>query len=131
MPRPLKPPNPYASWSALCGATVQKLRLSLRSRPVVTQEELGKLVHAAGSTVSAIERGILRPSASFVEKCEEVLPSGGMLRAMFRFVSDEWDDWERLGGMPPTASIPAPAEVAASPVQLSAPSWNYMGVSSA
>jgi DNA-binding XRE family transcriptional regulator len=84
MPRPLKPPNPYASWSALFGATVQKLRLSLRSRPVVTQEELGKLVHAAGSTVSAIERGILRPSASFVEKCEEVLPSGGMLRAMFR-----------------------------------------------
>ena len=43
MPRPLKPPNPYASWSALFGATVQKLRLSLRSRPVVTQEELGKL----------------------------------------------------------------------------------------
>ena len=119
MPRPLKPPNPYASWSALFGATVQKLRLSLRSRPVVTQEELGKLVHAAGSTVSAIERGILRPSASFVEKCEEVLPSGGMLRAMFRFVSDEWDDWERLGRMPPTASIPPPAEVAASPAQLS------------
>jgi DNA-binding XRE family transcriptional regulator len=77
MPRPLKPPNPYASWSALFGATVQKLRLSLRARPVVTQEELGKLVHAAGSTVSAIERGILRPNASFVEKCEEVLPSGG------------------------------------------------------
>jgi tetratricopeptide (TPR) repeat protein/DNA-binding XRE family transcriptional regulator len=123
MPRPLKPPNPYASWSALFGATVQKLRLSLRSRPVVTQEELGKLVHAAGSTVSAIERGILRPSASFVEKCEEVLPAGGMLRAMFRFVSDEWDDWERLGGMPPTASIPAPAEVAASPMQLSNPSF--------
>ena len=69
--------------------------------------------------MSAIERGILRPSASFVEKCEEVLPAGGMLRAMFRFVSDEWDDWERLGGMPPTASIPPPAEVAASPAQLS------------
>jgi tetratricopeptide (TPR) repeat protein/DNA-binding XRE family transcriptional regulator len=123
MPRPLKPPNPYASWSALFGATVQKLRLSLRSRPVVTQEELGKLVHAAGSTVSAIERGILRPSASFVEKCEEVLPSGGMLRAMFRFVTDEWDDWERLGGMPPTVSIPPPAEIAASPAQLSSASF--------
>ena len=123
MPRPLKPPNPYASWSALFGATVQKLRLSLRSRPVVTQEELGKLVHAAGSTVSAIERGILRPSTSSVEKCEEVLPSGAMLRAMFRFVTDEWDDWERLGGMPPTASIPPPAEIVASPAQLSSASF--------
>jgi DNA-binding XRE family transcriptional regulator len=118
MPRPLKPSNPYASWSANFGATVQKLRLGLRARPVVTQDELGKLVHAADSTVSAIERGILRPSPSFVEKCEEVLSAGGVLRAMFPFVTREWDDWERLGGMPPTVSVLPPAELAASPAQL-------------
>lgn len=118
MPRPLKPPNPYASWSALFGATVQKLRLSLRARPVVTQDELGKLVHAADSTVSAIERGVLRPSESFVEKCEEVLPSGGMLRAMFPFVSAEWDYWEHRGGRPPTTAILPPSEIIATPEQL-------------
>jgi hypothetical protein len=26
MPRPLKPTNPYASWTALFGATIQRLR---------------------------------------------------------------------------------------------------------
>jgi hypothetical protein len=125
MPRPLKPPNPYASWSALFGATVQKLRLSLRARPVVTQDELGKLVHAADSTVSAIERGVLRPSESFVEKCEQVLPSGGMLRAMLPFVSAEWDDWERHGGrppttavLPPTTAVLPPSEIIIAPEQL-------------
>jgi hypothetical protein len=29
MPRPLKPTNPYASWTALFGATLQRLRQDL------------------------------------------------------------------------------------------------------
>ena len=70
MPRPLKPTNPYASWTALFGATLQRLRQDLSVQPVVTQAELGRRVHASGSKVSAIERGQVRPDAAFVEACE-------------------------------------------------------------
>ncbi len=67
MPRPLKLLDPYASWPALFGAAVQQLRLRLRARPVVSQEELGKRIGFVGSTVSAIERAVLRPDEKFVE----------------------------------------------------------------
>jgi tetratricopeptide (TPR) repeat protein len=118
MPRPLKPLNPYASWAALFGATVRSLRLGLRARPVVSQDELGKRLSFDGSTVGAIERGILRPDVKFLQACERELPAGGMLRAMFAFVNAEWDDWERRGATPPTVSSLPPAELAACTEQL-------------
>jgi transcriptional regulator with XRE-family HTH domain len=67
MPRQLKPLNPYASWTALFGTTVQRLRLGLRSRPRVSQDEFGRRIGYDGSTVGAIERGVLRPDAKFIE----------------------------------------------------------------
>jgi transcriptional regulator with XRE-family HTH domain len=94
MPRQLKPLNPYASWTALFGATVQRLRLSLRSRPRVSQEELGRRIGYDGSTVGAIERGVLRPDAKFIEGCERELPAHGWLWAMLPAVNAEWDDWD-------------------------------------
>ncbi len=111
MPRPLKPVNPYASWSALFGATVQKLRLQMRSKPIVSQGELGKRIGYASSTVSAVERAILRPEQQFVEGCERELRAGGILRAMYRFVVAEWEDCERLGLKTPanTFALPRPS----------------------
>jgi hypothetical protein len=44
MPRPLKATNPYASWTALFGATLQRLRQDLSAQPVITQAELGRRV---------------------------------------------------------------------------------------
>jgi tetratricopeptide (TPR) repeat protein len=113
MPRPPKLLNPYASWVALFGATVQRLRVQLRPRPVVTQAELGKRIGYSGSTVSAIERGMIRPDQKFVENCERELPAAGALRAMFPFVNAEWDDWERLGRHGSRVGILPPAELAA------------------
>jgi hypothetical protein len=109
MPRPLKPLNPYASWSALFGATVQKLRLGLQAHPVVSQDEFGRRIGFDGSTVGAVERAALRPDGQFVEGCERELPSGGMLTAMFPFVIAEWSDFERLGRR--LSTVPPPAEV--------------------
>jgi hypothetical protein len=124
MPRPLKPTNPYASWTALFGATVQRLRQELSLQPVVTQAEFGRRVCASGSKVSAIERGQVRPEAAFVEACERELPAGGILRAMLPLVIREWEKWARLGTTPPTGGllptdgVPPPGEVAASPAEL-------------
>ena len=73
MPRPLKPTNPYASWTALFSATLQRLRQELPEQPAVTQAEFGRRVCASGSKVSAIERGQVRPDAAFVEACEREL----------------------------------------------------------
>jgi hypothetical protein len=87
MPRQPKPLNPYASWTALLGAAVRRLRLELSSRPVVSQDELGRRISYDGSTVGAVERGVLRPDAKFIEACERELPAGGMLRAMLPFVN--------------------------------------------
>ena len=42
MPRPLKPTNPYASWTALFSATLQRLRQELPEQPAVTQAEFGR-----------------------------------------------------------------------------------------
>jgi transcriptional regulator with XRE-family HTH domain len=114
MPRPPKPLNPYASWSALFGATVQKLRVHLR----LSQDELGDRTGPfSRSTVSAIERAILRPDRKFMEGCERELGAGGMLRAMFPFVNDEWDQWDTRGGVPQLVPI-SPAELVSSPAEL-------------
>jgi hypothetical protein len=124
MPRPLKPTNPYASWTALFGATLQRLRQELSVQPVVTQAEFGRRVYASGSKVSAIERGQVRPDAAFVEACERELPAGGILRAMLPLVVREWEQWARLGTTPPTDGllppdgVPPPGEVAATAAEL-------------
>ena len=124
MPRPLKPTNPYASWTALFGGTLQRLRQELSAQPVVTQAQFGRRVCASGSKVSAIERGQVRPDAAFVEACERELPAGGILRAMLPLVIREWEQWARLGTTPPTGGllppdgVPAPGEVAATAAEL-------------
>jgi len=118
MPRQPKPLNPYASWTALLGATVRRLRLELSSRPVVSQDELGRRISYDGSTVGAVERGVLRPDAKFIEACERELPAGGMLRAMLPFVNQEWNEWERRGTGPSTVTTLPPAELTRAPDQL-------------
>jgi hypothetical protein len=124
MPRPLKAINPYASWTALFTATLQRLRQELPEQPGVTQAEFGRRVFASGSKVSAIERGQVYPDAAFVEACERELPAGGILRAMLPLVIREWEQWARLGTTPPTGGqfppdgVPPPAEVAATSVEL-------------
>jgi tetratricopeptide (TPR) repeat protein len=118
MPRQPKPLNPYASWTALLGATARRLRLELSSRPVVSQDELGRRISYDGSTVGAVERGMLRPDTKFIEACERELPAGGMLRAMLPFVNQEWNEWERRGNGPPASTMLPPAELTVVPDQL-------------
>jgi tetratricopeptide (TPR) repeat protein len=118
MPRRPKPLNPYASWTALLGATVQRLRLGHQARPVLSQDELGRRISYDGSTVGAVERGVLRPDVKFIEACERELAAGGVLQAMFARAMREWDEWDRLGVRPPTASLPPPAELVDDPSQL-------------
>jgi tetratricopeptide (TPR) repeat protein len=114
MPRPPKPLNPYASWTALLGATVRRLR----ARPFVSQDELGRRIAYDGSTVGAIERGILRPDAKFIEGCERELDAGGVLQFMYAHAMREWDEWERLGVRPSAGSRVSPAELTDDPTQL-------------
>jgi tetratricopeptide (TPR) repeat protein len=118
MPRRPKPLNPYASWTALLGATVQRFRLGYQARPVLSQDELGRRISYDGSTVGAVERGVLRPDAKFIEGCERELAAGGVLQAMFARAMREWDECERLGVRPPVAGSPPPAELADDPAQL-------------
>jgi tetratricopeptide (TPR) repeat protein len=118
MPRRPKSLNPYASWTALLGATVQRLRLGYQARPVLSQDELGRRISYDGSTVGAVERGILRPDAKFIEACERELAAGGLLQALFARAIREWDEWERLGIRPPVAGSPSPAELVNDPAQL-------------
>ena len=118
MPRRPKPLNPYASWTALLGATVQRLRLGHQARPVLSQDELGRRISYDGSTVGAVERGVLRPDAKFIEACERELDAGGVLQAMFARAMREWDEWERLSIRPPVAGSPSPADLADDPAQL-------------
>src|SRR6266508_1840814 len=119
MSRALKPLNPDASWSALFGATVRRLRLGMRSGRPLTQEELGRQIGYSDAAVGAVERAALRPDPAFMEGCERVLPADGMLRAMFPFVLDEWATWERTGQRPLVDPLP-PAELA-DPVTVTGP----------
>jgi DNA-binding XRE family transcriptional regulator len=90
MPRPLKQLNPYASWTRLFGATLRQLRLKAPDGDSLTQADLGRLIAYSGATVSAVERGTLRPEEAFVEACERELNAGGVLRAFLPFVNTEW-----------------------------------------
>ena len=87
MPRPLKQLNPYASWTRLFGATLRQLRLKAPDGVSLTQVDLGRLIAYSGATVSAVERGTLRPEEAFVEACERELNAGGILRALFVLVT--------------------------------------------
>jgi tetratricopeptide (TPR) repeat protein len=120
MSRALKPLNPDASWSALFGATVRRLRLGMRSGRPMTQAELGQQIGYSDATVGAIERAALRPDAAFMEGCERALPAAGMLRAMFPFVLAEWDIFERTGQRPLVDPLP-PAEMLPDAANLSGP----------
>lgn len=91
MPRPLKQLNPYGSWAVLFGATLRKLRLESSPGRALTQEELGKRIAYSGATVSAVERGDLRPDITFVEACERELAGAVILADLFPFVVAEWD----------------------------------------
>jgi hypothetical protein len=62
--------EPFASWTALFRDAVQAHSLATAPKPAVTQAELGKLIGYSGSTVSAIERGMLRPDEKSVETRE-------------------------------------------------------------
>jgi hypothetical protein len=97
MSRAPKPLNPYASWSALFGATVRRLRLGMRAGQPLTQAGLGKQIGYSDAAVGAVERSALRPDPAFLEGCERVLPADGMLRAKFPFVLAEWQVWEQPG----------------------------------
>jgi hypothetical protein len=84
----------------------------------MSQRELGRRVGADDSTVSAIERGLLRPDEKFVDRCEQELHAGGVLHTLFTFVNREWDDWKRLGISPQQGSAPPPAALLANPAQI-------------
>jgi tetratricopeptide (TPR) repeat protein len=118
MPRRPKPLNPYASWTALLGATVQRLRLGFQARPVLSQDELGRRISYDGSMVGAVERGVMRPDAKFIEACERELAAGGLLQALFVRAMREWDEWERLSVRQSIAASPLPAELVDDPAQL-------------
>src|SRR3982074_3823697 len=76
MPRPLKQLNPYASWTRLFGAARRQLRLKAPDGDSLAQADLGRLIAYSGATVSAVERGTLRPEEAFVEACERELNAG-------------------------------------------------------
>jgi tetratricopeptide (TPR) repeat protein len=120
MSRAPKPVNPYASWSALFGATVRRLRLGMRAGQPLTQAELGKQIGYSDAAVGAVERSALRPDPAFMDGCERVLPADGMLRAMLPFVLAEWQTWEQTGQRPLVDPLP-PAEVLPDPVHVTGP----------
>jgi helix-turn-helix protein len=105
MPRPLKPINPYGSWSLLFGATLRQLRLGLQKDPSMTQADLGRLIAYSGATVSAVERGELRPDDKFIEACERELGGGGVLRALLPFVATEWEEGRHDNATKPGTSL--------------------------
>jgi tetratricopeptide (TPR) repeat protein len=83
----------------------------------VSQAELGKRIGFDGSTVGAVERGILRPDRKFVEACERELTAGGMLRAMRPWVDAEWAECEHRGVPGPMVGAPPPPELVSNLVQ--------------
>src|SRR3712207_5956601 len=111
MPRPPKPMNPHESWPSLFGAAVRRLRLELRDKPPVSQEEFGRRIGFDHSTVSAIERAAIKPDEQFMEACERELPAHGMLRSMFPFVIAQWEQWKHLGVKAPVVDLPPPGEL--------------------
>ncbi|OSP25914.1 transcriptional regulator [Streptomyces sp. 13-12-16] len=54
----------------------------LRTRAGLERAEFGKRVGYSGDTVASIEQGRRIPQASFIDKADEVLGAGGVLRAL-------------------------------------------------
>ncbi|MCW2916234.1 MAG: Transcriptional regulator, family [Actinomycetia bacterium] len=123
MPRPLKQLNPYASWTRLFGATLRQLRLKAPDGESLTQADLGRLIAYSGATVSAVERGTLRPEEAFVEACERELNAGGVLRAFLPFVNTEWAEQRNGSGASHHPHLLSPAEVASDPVAFRDPTY--------
>src|SRR5947208_3639624 len=123
MPRPLKQLNPYASWTRLFGATLRQLRLKAPDGVPLTQADLGRLIAYSGATVSAVERGTLRPEKAFVEACERELNAGGVLRAFLPFVNAEWAEQGKGSGASHQPHLLSPAEVASDPVAFRDPTY--------
>src|SRR5947208_10462425 len=115
MPRPLKQLNPYASWTRLFGATVRQLRLRPPDSESLTQADLGRRIAYSGATVSAVERGTLRPEEAFVEACERELNAGGLLRALLPVVNAEWAEQSKGSGAAYQPHLLSPAEAQPDP----------------
>jgi hypothetical protein len=123
MPRPLKQLNPYASWTRLFGATLRQLRLRSPTGESLTQADLGRRIAYSGATVSAVERGTLRPEEAFVKACERELNAGGVLRALLPFVNAEWVEQSKGKGASNQPHLLTPAEVASDPVAFRDPTY--------
>ncbi|MFE9453578.1 helix-turn-helix transcriptional regulator [Streptomyces sp. NPDC006739] len=57
----------------------KQLRL-LRERAGLTQKEFGQLVSYGPDQISAMERGVRTPQPEFLDKADEVLDAGGLLK---------------------------------------------------
>ncbi|HEY2666534.1 MAG TPA: helix-turn-helix transcriptional regulator, partial [Actinomycetota bacterium] len=123
MPRPLKQLNPYASWTRLFGATLRQLRLRSPDGESLTQADLARRIAYSGATVSAVERGTLRPEEALVEACERELNAGGVLRALLPFVNAEWAEQSKGRGASHQPHLLTPAEVASDPVAFRNPTY--------
>jgi len=113
-----------ASWSALFGAAVRRLRSELRPERPLTQEDFGRLVNARDTSIEAIERGMVPPDEGFVRACERVFPEAAvLLRAILPFARTEWDRWQHGGMAPPRGTLLSPAELIATPAQAADPTY--------
>ncbi|MET9912704.1 helix-turn-helix transcriptional regulator [Streptomyces sp. NPDC006476] len=65
--------------TGLFTALGKMLRL-LRERRGLTQKEFGELVSYGPDQISAMERGVRTPQPDFLEKADELLDAGGLLR---------------------------------------------------
>lgn len=115
MSRPPKPVNPLPRGRRCSAMQCRHIRLRRRPSPQ-SQAELGKLIGYSGSTVSAIERGMLPPDEKFVERPESPeLPAAGVLRAMWHR-RGECQPAKRIRSVSLPPSAPAVGEGMAEPV---------------
>ncbi|MCM1970686.1 MULTISPECIES: helix-turn-helix transcriptional regulator [Streptomyces] len=61
----------------------------LRERKGLTQKEFGALVNYGPDAISAMERGVRTPQPDLLEKAEELLDAGGLLREVVPEVREE------------------------------------------
>ena len=73
--------------TGLFTALGKMLRL-LRERRGLTQKEFGELVAYGPDQISAMERGVRTPQPEFLEKADELLDAGGLLREVIPDVRD-------------------------------------------
>ncbi|MFE6336214.1 helix-turn-helix domain-containing protein [Streptomyces sp. NPDC057806] len=73
--------------TGLFTAVGKMLRL-LRERKGLTQKEFGALVGYGPDAISAIERGVRTPQPDLLEKADEILDAGGLLREVIPEVKE-------------------------------------------